>query len=186
MYYSAPVTDYFIAKPKNCVTSSRTFIELVVYVTGEVTLPYDMSTMGFLTHQTIKQVYITLLTLFLGVDFPISSRTHLFAWLSLFNSYVGNDSQRSMLMYSEDGAMLTLGSTIVLSIAGRNVSFDASFIRAPPTRAQICLDGSNAHLFIDCSQIQSKPFVVTDPVSRIAIFGTPITLQHPFTVSCTL
>ena len=46
--------------------------------------------------------------------------------------------------------------------------------------------GSNAHLFIDCSQIQSKPFVVTDPVSRIAIFGTPITLQHTFTVSCTL
>ena len=31
MYYSAPVTDYFdkfIAKPKNCVTSSHTFIEI--------------------------------------------------------------------------------------------------------------------------------------------------------------
>ena len=66
-------------------------------------------------------------------------------------SYVGSDYQRSTLMYSEDGAMFTLGSTIVLSIAGRNVSFDTSFIRAPPMRAQICLDESNAHLFIDCS-----------------------------------
>ena len=149
-------------------------------MTGEVTLPYDMSTMGFLTHQTIKQVYITLLTLFLGVDFPISSRTHLFAWLSLFNSYVGNDSQRSILMYSEDGAMLTLGSTIVLG-----EMFPLMLASSVP-RPRGHRYGSNAHLFIDCSQIQSKPFVVTDLVSRIAIFGTPITLQHTFTVSCTL
>ena len=60
-------------------------------------------------------------------------------------------------------ALLTLGSKTILSISAHSVSFDLSFMNSwPPKRAQICWDGSKASLFVNCTLVQSKEFVVTD------------------------
>ena len=99
---------------------------------------------------------------------------------------VGNvdDLSRATLMYSgASSPLLIAGDTIELRIGGSSVSFNQNVTSSVLTRAQICLDGSNAILYLDCEQVQSRPFTVTAPLTTIGVLGVPITLQNLYSVS---
>ena len=89
------------------------------------------------------------------------------------------------LMYANTQPMLTLGSTIQLSIGGASADFNLDVTAVTPTRTQICLDGSNAFLYVNCQQVQSVPFQLSssDAVSIIGVIGEITTLNNPYSVS---
>lgn len=99
---------------------------------------------------------------------------------------VGNvdDSSRATLMYSSaSDPLLIAGDTIELRIGGNSVSFNYNVTSTTLTRAQICLDGSNAILYLDCTEVQRYPFTVTAPLTSIGVLGVPFSLQNPYSVS---
>ena len=79
---------------------------------------------------------------------------------------VGNVRETSVLMEADDGApLLTIGPAIIeLSIGGSSVSFDASEIdkNAQVQRLQICMNGTDAVFYLDCEEIETKPFNVSN------------------------
>ena len=78
---------------------------------------------------------------------------------------VGNVREMSTLMQADDGApLLTIGPTIELSIRGSSVSFNASKIdkNARVQRLQICMNGTDAVFYLDCEEIETKPFYVSN------------------------
>lgn len=97
---------------------------------------------------------------------------------------VGNldDSVRDTLMYSGSSPLLVAGRTIQLNIGGSQVSFNQN-VTGDLSRAQVCLDGSNAVLYLDCGQVQSLPFTVTAPITSIGVLGEAVTLINSYSVS---
>ena len=78
---------------------------------------------------------------------------------------VRSDCESTLVFSGMNQALLILGSKAILSIGAHSVSFDLSFINAfRLKRAQICWDGSKASLFVNCSLVQSKEFIVTEPI----------------------
>ena len=88
---------------------------------------------------------------------------------------VGNVRGTSVLMEAEDGApLLTIGSFIELSIGGSSVRFDARDIdkNARVQRMQICMNGTDAGFYLDCKEIETKPFAVSDSgINFVSILG---------------
>ena len=78
-------------------------------------------------------------------------------------------------MQADDGApLLTIGPTIELSIGGSSVSFNASEIdiNTRVQRLQICMNGTDAMFYLDCKEIESKPFTVSNSgINFVSILG---------------
>ena len=89
---------------------------------------------------------------------------------------VGNVRGTSVLMEADEGApLLTIGpATIELSIGGSSVSFDASEIdhNTQVQRLQICMNGTNAVFYLDCNEVETKPFTVSNAgINFLSILG---------------
>ena len=88
---------------------------------------------------------------------------------------VGNVRGTSVLMQADNGApLLTIGPTIELSIGGSSVSFDASEIdiNTRVQRLQICTNGTDAIFYLDCKEIETKPFTVSNSgINYVSILG---------------
>lgn len=87
------------------------------------------------------------------------------------------------LMYANGEAMLSIGNTIELSLGGASVTFNYDIAATLPTRAQICLDGSNAVLYINCTQVQSQPFAPRTTVVMIGVIAEQPNINNPYLVS---
>ena len=78
---------------------------------------------------------------------------------------IGNVREMSTLMQADNGTpLLTIGPTIELSIRGSSVSFNARKINinAQVQRLQICMNGTDAVFYLDCEEIETKPFNVSN------------------------
>lgn len=88
---------------------------------------------------------------------------------------VGNVRKTSILMQADDGTpLLIIGPTIELSIGGSSVSFNASKIdkNAQVQRLQICINGTDAVFYLDCEEIEIKPFTVSNAgINFLSILG---------------
>lgn len=93
-----------------------------------------------------------------------------------------DEPARDTLMYTATSPLLVAGRTIELTIGSNRVVFNRN-ITESLSRAQICLDGSNAILYLDCNQVQSFPFTVTDPITSIGVLGEARTLANSYSVS---
>ena len=90
---------------------------------------------------------------------------------------VGNVRGSSVLIQADSGApLLTIGtSTIQLSIpGGASVSFDVSEIdiNTRVQRLQICMNSTDAVFYLDCEEIETKPFTVSSSgINFVSILG---------------
>ena len=90
---------------------------------------------------------------------------------------VGNVRGSSVLIQADNGApLLTIGtSTIQLSIpGGASVSFDVSEIdiNTRVQRLQICMNSTDAVFYLDCEEIETKPFTVSSSgINFVSILG---------------
>jgi hypothetical protein len=97
---------------------------------------------------------------------------------------VGNldDANRDTLMYSLNSPLLVAGDTIELTLGSSQVTFNRN-VTSGFTRAQICLDGRNAILYLNCEEVQRFPFTVSSAITSIGVLGEAITLNNPYSVS---
>ena len=93
------------------------------------------------------------------------------------------NTSAATLMYAGGQPMLSTGNTIELSLGGASVTFNYDITTTSLTRAQICLDGSNAVLYVNCTQVQSQPFAPRTTVTAIGVIGEPFSLNNPYSVS---
>ena len=81
----------------------------------------------------------------------------------------------TVLMWSDDGEpLLSVGAVIKLAISGTSVSFNSTstnFTKAQ--RLQICTNGTHAIYYIDCKEMETKPFVMTSSsgINTLSIIG---------------
>ena len=183
IWYSVLLADYFdefILTPKNDVTSGRTFIEVggVCSLRGDTALRYVPDSGEDPNLDFSDSIGGARLSNNLQSSRPVC----------LAFTVTGITSDPSPpLMYSANVPMLTIDSTVDLTIGGSSASFPFDFINAPPTRAQICLDGTNAFLYVNCAQEGSgQPFTVTDPVVLLSVLGESLlpNTSMVFSVSC--
>ena len=113
---------------------------------------------------------------------PILNNFNTFPLCLAFTVGSLDDSARDTLMYSVNSPLLVAGRTIELNIGGSRVTFNQN-VTGDLSRAQVCLDGSNAVLYLDCGQVQSLPFTVTAPISSIGVLGEAVTLANSYSVS---
>ena len=95
------------------------------------------------------------------------------------------DPNRDTLLYSQGSSpLLVAGNTIELTVGGDTAVFNRN-VTVDFSRAQVCLDGTNAMLYLDCEEVQRIPFTVSSsrPINSIGVIGTPFTLQNSYSVS---
>ncbi len=107
-------------------------------------------------------------------DRPIRNRFNVTPSCVAFS--VGNVLGSSTLMEADNGApLLTIGDTIELLIpGGASVSFNASEIDiiTRVQRLQICMNGTHAVFYLDCKEIETKPFTVSNSgINFVSILG---------------
>ena len=96
------------------------------------------------------------------------------------------DPNRDTLLYSQSSSpLLIAGDTIELTVGGETAVFDRNVTAVDFSRAQVCLDGTSALLYLDCREVQRIPFTVSSsrPINSIGVIGTPLTLQNTYSVS---
>ena len=69
----------------------------------------------------------------------------------------------TVLIWSDEGEpFLSIGTEIELTISGTSVSFNSTFSRIlKAKRLQICTNGTHATYYIDCREVEAKPFAMT-------------------------
>ena len=69
--------------------------------------------------------------------------------------------------------LLTIGPEIELSINGSSVTFNASYTDVSPQRLQICTNTTHATYYIDCKEVETKPFTRSPSakISSLSILG---------------
>lgn len=104
---------------------------------------------------------------------PIRNRFNMVPFCLAFS--VGNVRGSSILMQADDGApLLTIGPTIDLSIGNSLLSFDASEIdiNTRVQRLQICMNGTDAIFYLDCEEVETKPFsLMPSGINFLSILG---------------
>lgn len=86
------------------------------------------------------------------------------------------------------GSIILDDNSIEITLGGNTATFDGlslNLLSGNPKQLQICVDGSNAFLYENCTSVStvSFPITSTSQAAIIGLLGTPITLNNSFTVS---
>ena len=115
---------------------------------------------------------------------PLRNNINTFPFCLAFT--VGNleDTARDTLMYAAPNQpLLVAGETIELMIGTQRVTFNRN-VSDSITRAQICLNGTYAVLYIDCTEVQRLPFnPPAAGLQSIGVIAEPFSLANPYSVS---
>lgn len=112
--------------------------------------------------------------------------------LPLCIGFIVTDVQsESVLIYAANEPMITIGDgSIEFTLGGRSATFTSLDLVGISTvsRVQICIDGSNAVLYEDCTELETVEFsgIGLPSVSFMGVLGEPFVLNDTtlFTVSC--